>query len=562
MRKLFVNGHIFTSNEAQRYADAMLVEDGRIRRIGEQRLAGTLTGNCEIVDLQGRTVIPGLIDAHMHPLMLAEYSRQIACLPPKINSLQELTEEIARVRAEILGALEATGSPGAPKTSGAPVEHGGAAKNPDGQMPWICGWGYDEGKYEERRAPNRYDLDRGSPDLPVFLVRSCEHIRCVNSKALQIAGITKDTPDPPGGSIDRDENGEPTGILRENARNLVIPYMPVETEKEIVDALTELGQLLLSQGIVAVADMGNLHPGGNYDYYVRAAERGFRQRVTLYYMWDYFMGDPAFRITAEDMDPERRIRIGGLKLIGDGSMSGRTAWLHRPYEGTDACGMPVYSDDSLEKAIEFAKTAGCQIAVHAMGGRAVDRIIERMQEEADWTDGKSPALRIEHVTEPSPRAMQIAAQQGFAFVSQPIFEYCEIETYRNNLDEERLKQIYPYRTELDSGIRLAFSTDAPATSWAVPSDPFSNLKSAVTRRAYDGTDMGQQERIDMETAIILYTKNAAQVCGFGGLGMLAPGYSADFAVLSEDIFAAGLERIDQIKVLQTYIDGETVFTKL
>ncbi|MDO5491949.1 MAG: amidohydrolase family protein, partial [Bacillota bacterium] len=237
MRKLFVNGHIFTSNEAQLYADAMLVENGRIRWIGEQRLAGPLPEHCETIDLQGRTVIPGLIDAHMHPLMLAEYSRQIACLPPKINSLQELTEEIARVRAEILGAA---GSPGAPEASGAPAEHGGAAEDPAGQLPWICGWGYDEGKYEEHRAPNRYDLDRGSPDLPVFLVRSCEHIRCVNSKALQIAGITKDTPDPPGGSIDRDENGEPTGILRENARDLVIPYMPVETEEEIVDALTEL----------------------------------------------------------------------------------------------------------------------------------------------------------------------------------------------------------------------------------------------------------------------------------------------------------------------------------
>ena len=483
------------------------------------------------IDLGGRTVIPGFVDAHMHPVMLADFSRQIACLPPKVNSIQELIQEIARVRSE----------------------------KPEGG--WIKGWGYDEGKFAEHRSPNRYDLDKGSSDFPVFLTRSCEHIRCVNSKALELAGITRDMPDPQGGEIERDEHGEPTGVLKENARDLVLPFMPPETKESTVASLIDLGDLLTSQGIVAVTDMGNLHEGGNYEFYEEAVKRGFRQRVSLYYMWDYFMDDPLFDITPELMDRNRQIRIAGLKLIGDGSISGKTAWLSEPYLGTEECGFPVYSDESMERALEFCKRTGCQLSVHAMGGRAIDRVIDRVYPEKDWTDGKVPCLRVEHLTEPSDRAVARAAERGFGFASQPIFEYCEIETYKNNMEPERLRHIYPHRTMLDRGVKLCLSTDAPATSWAVPSDPFSNLKSAVTRYACDGTDIGQDERLDIETAMILYTKESAEVSGFAGLGVLKPGYAADFAVLSDDLFTVDPMKIDEVRVEETYIGGERVYCR-
>ena len=527
MKKIYINAKIFTADDSMRYADAMMVEGGKIAWIGRAADIPEVV-DAETVDLGGRTVIPGFVDAHMHPVMLAEYSKQIACLPPKINSIAELVSEIKRVHDET------------------------------DENAWICGWGYDEGKYSEKRSPNRWDLDKGSPDKPVFIVRSCEHIRCVNSKALEIAGITRYTPDPQGGEIGRDENGEPNGILKENARDLVLPFMKHATEEETVDSLVDLGELLTSQGIVAVSDMGNLHAGGNYELYIKAAEKGFRQRVALYYMWDYFMDDPEFDIPPEIMDYSKRIRIAGLKLIGDGSISGGTAWLNEPYLGTDNYGFPVYSDESMERAISFAKNKGCQISVHAMGGRAIDRVVDRVFCEDDWTDGKVPYLRVEHLTEPSESAMKKAAEKGFAFASQPIFEYCEIETYKKNMDPERLKRLYPHKTELERGVDLCLSTDAPATSWAIPSDPFSNLKSAVTRVAYDGTDIGEAERLDIETAITLYTRQAAHTCGFAGLGMLAPGYSADFVVLSEDIFTVDPMRIDEVKAEETYIEGVRV----
>lgn len=532
MKRAFVNGKIFTSDTSEPgalYAEALLCDGGRILFAGAEK--DLPAGEYPRIDLGGRTVIPGFVDAHMHPVMLADFSRQIACLPPKVNSIQELIQEIARVRSE----------------------------KPEGG--WIKGWGYDEGKFAEHRSPNRYDLDKGSSDFPVFLTRSCEHIRCVNSKALELAGITRDTPDPQGGEIERDEHGEPTGVLKENARDLVLPFMPPETKESTVASLIDLGNLLTSQGIVAVTDMGNLHEGGNYEFYEEAVKRGFRQRVSLYYMWDYFMDDPLFNITPELMDRNRQIRIAGLKLIGDGSISGKTAWLSEPYLGTEECGFPVYSDESMERALEFCKRTGCQLSVHAMGGRAIDRVIDRVYPEKDWTDGKVPCLRVEHLTEPSDRAVARAAERGFGFASQPIFEYCEIETYKSNMDPERLRHIYPHRTMLDRGVKLCLSTDAPATSWAVPSDPFSNLKSAVTRYACDGTDIGQDERLGIETAMILYTKESAEVSGFAGLGVLKPGYAADFAVLSDDLFTVDPMKIDEVRVEETYIGGERVYCR-
>lgn len=551
MKKGYINGKIFTSDMDNKFVEGFLVEKGKIIKVGNKEDIKYMAD--EVVDLHGKTVIPGFVDAHMHPLMLADYSKQIACLPPKINSIKDLISTISEAAEEIE------------------------------QGEWILGWGYDEGKYEERSFPDRYDLDKAAPSNPVLLVRSCEHIRCVNSKALEIAGITKNTEDPPGGKIGRDENGEPNGILMENARNLVIPFMPEKTEQDRIDALVDLGNLLTSQGIVAVTDMGNLHPGGNYNLYKEAATKGFMQRVSLYYMWDYFIDDSDFRITGDLSSFNENIRIAGIKLIGDGSISGQTAWLEKPYLNTDNYGIPVYSDENMEKAITFAKENNCQISVHAMGGRAIDRAIDRFYNEdgfqyidtqsvnVEGTEHKSkenlvhrkiavPRLRLEHLTEPGVNAMEKAAEKGFAFVCQPIFAYCEIETYLKNLGKDRIKGLYPFKSILDSGVKMCFSTDAPATSWAVPSDPFSNLKSAVTKYAYEGTDIGQEQRIDIETAIRLYTKEAAEISGFPELGMIKEGYEAGFIVLSEDIFGIDPMRIDEVNVEETYIKGEKIYS--
>ena len=181
---LYINGKIFTSDKERPFAQAMAVKDGRIAWVGCDEEAAALRGEAaEVVDLGAQRILPGFVDCHMHAVMLADFATQISVLPPSIYSIEDLVLAIQKVRAD----------------------------QEPGQ--WIQGWGYDEGKLAEGRAPNRYDLDRGCSDSPVVVQRTCTHICAVNSCALQLAGITKDTPDPEGGKIGRDENGEPDGIL-------------------------------------------------------------------------------------------------------------------------------------------------------------------------------------------------------------------------------------------------------------------------------------------------------------------------------------------------------------
>ena len=263
-KTVYVNAKIFTSDDHNLYADAMAVENGIITWVGKE--TEMPADYSEKIDLEGKRVLPGFVDAHMHPIMLADYSKKISALPPNVNSLADLAARIREVREQ------------------------------QAADQWIEGWGYDEGKLAEKRSPNRYDLDEGCSDAPVSIIRTCGHIRCVNSKALELAGITKDTPDPQGGKIDRDENGEPTGVLRENARNLVTPYMPDLTFDQTIDQLLDLGNLLSSQGVTSISDMGLLDSNDPYVYYTKAVEKGFKQKVSIYYMWDNFMGDEALRL--------------------------------------------------------------------------------------------------------------------------------------------------------------------------------------------------------------------------------------------------------------------------
>lgn len=529
MQKAFVNGKIFTAWEELTVADSFLVEDGLIQWIGRREEMPAFDG--EVVDLGGRRVIPGLIDAHMHPVILADCAQKVSCLPPLVSSIEELVEEL-RKKAE---------------------------EKPAGE--WIQGWGYDEEKFSEHRAPNRWDLDKASTEHPIELLRSCSHVRSVNSKALELAGITRDTPDPVGGEIERDENGEPTGILRENARHLVGEILPDKSDEQRVQELTDLGKQLSSQGIVAVMDMGNLESEDFYDCYQRAAQGGLKQEIGLFYIWDLIRKNKRFQWNEQRADPEQQIHMSGIKLIADGSIGGRTAWMYQPYKGSvDEYGISVCTDEEIDSAMAFCKGNGCQLSFHAMGMRTIDRILDRVGGEKPWIEG-APHIRIEHTTDPSERAIKTAARSGIAFCTQSIFLYSEIESYLNNLGIDWIKRIYPIQHILDSGVKTALSTDAPATSWAVPSDPFPNIKCAVTRYAYDGTDCGRENCISIETALALYTREAAQIAGFRRLGQLRPGYKASFAVLSEDILRIPEDKIDRVCVEETYINGNCIYHK-
>ena len=185
----------------------------------------------------------------------------------------------------------------------------------------------------------------------------------------------------------------------------------------------------------------------------------------------------------------------------------------------------------------------------------------RAAQEEPWTQEGVPYVRIEHVTDPTVESIRKAKAHGISFVTQPIFMYAEAASYRKNLGVDWMRQCYPVRTMLDEGVLVGFSTDAPATYWAVPSDPLPGLRQAVNRVTADGTDCGNAQAVDIRTAVTLYTREAARAAGFPDTGMLAPGYHADFVVLDRDILSVPAEEITDIQVMETYADGRCVYRR-
>ena len=542
---LYINGKIFTSDADRPYAQAMAVKDGRIAWVGSdtEAEAADIAADCaQTIDLGGKRILPGFVDCHMHAIMLADFAQQISVLPPEIYSITDLQAAIRRVREE------------------------------QGEGQWILGWGYDEGKLAENRAPNRRDLDEVCSDSPVVVQRSCTHIWAVNSKALELAGITKDTSDPEGGRIGRDEQGEPDGILYETATYLVMELLPVKTVEDMADDLVKLGDILCQQGVTTVTDMGEDVSDKYGDIFRSAMARGFKNRASAYCSWR-FVQQQGDAVVTDDPDfmGEGRFRLVGVKMIGDGSVSGRTAWCDVPYlpvPGTEAaagepeCGMPVCTEEEILAALEFCKKHKCQLSIHCMGAKAIDRAVDLTWQEKPWmTDAAVPSVRLEHVAMPTPQAVKRSAEAGIAWATQPIFLYSEIESYQKNMPPERVGENYNTADWQEAGVRFAFSTDAPATSWATPSEPFANLKGAVTRKAWNGEDCGQRHRVDIETAIRLYTAEAGPIAGFTDVGMLKEGYMADFIVLDRDILEIPAEEIDQVRVDETWIGGEKVYER-
>ena len=303
---LYYNAKVFTSDIDNLEADAFIVKDGKFNWIGKTSEIEKIEGVQELekVDLKGRRVLPGFVDSHMHAVMLANCCKQIAALPPEIFSVEELTLEVKKRREKI------------EKREFADKDF---LENRD---LWIEGWGFDEGKFREKRAPLRWDLDRGASDVPVYILRSCVHIASVNSKALELAGIDKNTPDPEGGIIGRDENGEPNGLLYETARYLVNQLMPPLTEGDLINNLLDLDKILLSQGVTTCTDLCEFTECDFEAVFDKAIRKGFKNRVGYYYLFDYVKKDPILFAKKLAKSNNERAKFCGVKLVGDGSVSG------------------------------------------------------------------------------------------------------------------------------------------------------------------------------------------------------------------------------------------------
>ncbi len=526
--QLYVNAKVFTGRGEDDYASAFRITDGVFSWVGDQ----TEVNGDSATDLQGRTVVPGFLDVHTHPAFLSTLVDAVMCFPPAVTSL-----------AELLGTLRT---------------HPNAGQRPDA---WIQGFGYDDSKYPEGRGPTADDLDQVSTTQPVFVQRCDGHSSACNHRALELAGITDETPDPPGAKYGRDANGRLNGMLIEtNATDTVAAAIPVPDGEQQVRNLVRLNQHFLERGIVGVGDLLATMIPAPLNTFRAAAEQGLQVQCAMYYGWPAIAENAIPDLT--DDDRTGRIKIAGLKLFMDGAYSNRTAWTEDPYPDSRDHGMRTLTDEDLRAAVNWARRNHIQVAVHAMGDRALNHVIDMFGDEEPWM-GDMPSIRLDHATLFSPAMIEKvnAARMSFAVVSHSIFLFAEYDSYERNLSKSQFEIAYPIRSFYENVPFTALSSDTPATAWADADNVFVSIKAAVTRRAYNGADIGQAEAVTVPQALLLYTSRARTVAPLDGLGVIDIGYEGSFVVLDRDIFTIDPHEIDQVKVAETWLRGELVYQR-
>jgi predicted amidohydrolase YtcJ len=308
--------------------------------------------------------------------------------------------------------------------------------------------------------------------------------------------------------------------------------------------------------------MAQSRPFDDLRVYRDAEREGLRQQACLYFVWCGLEDGPIPDLT--DAERAGRTKFAGIKLFADGSISGGTAWMNEPYRRCCGHGYSTLTNADLQAAYEWARRNRVQVAVHAMGDKALDRIVDFFAEKEPWIDGDAPSVRLEHASllgEAQIRRMN-ESKMTFGVATQIVFFYAEHEAYAEKLTDDQYRRAYPVKTFYQTIERLALSSDAPATTWSDPDNVFVSIKAAVTRRAYNGAAIVPEEAITVPRAVLLYTARAATVAPFeGALGRISEGYEASFVVLDRDLFTVDEEAIDRTRVDETWIRGEKVYER-
>jgi hypothetical protein len=421
--------------------------------------------------------------------------------------------------------------------------------------------GYDDFKLTEKRHPNRWDLDKAAPKNPVLINRLCGHVSVANSLALKLAGISKDTKDPEGGEIDRDpETGEPIGILRGGARAPIRKIMPPASFDELKKGIKLAAKEFIARGVTSVSDAGVDDPTV-VKAYKAAIDEGMPLRVNMMMSRDLL--SDLKKLGLETSFGDDKLRIGAIKMVFDGSFSGRTAAMSKPFKDTlDNSGILYMSQKELNEGVEASHMAGFQVGVHAIGDRAILGVLDAYEEALKNHPKRDHRFRIEHCGINSNEIVARIKKLGVIPIPQPIFLFGEGESYRAGLEEEDLKWAYPVRAWLDAGINVALSSDCPATSGEELISPLLGIYVAVTRKTDAGHELGPEQSIGVEEALKAYTLGGAYATFEEDIkGSIEPGKLADLTVISKDPTSVDAERIKDLSVEMTIIGGSIVYTK-
>ncbi len=537
---IFIHGNIYTGVPANSAfssiarQEAIAVRGDRIQAVGKNTDIEKLKGpQTQVIDLGGHFVMPGFNDAHLH---LAD------------GGLNKLRVDLTGVKS-----LDELRTPVQKK-----VEESKAGE-------WILGGGWDETLWPVKATPTRWDLDEVSDGHPVFLVRIDGHIAVANTRALQLASISLASRDPQGGHIDRNEAGEPTGILRETAQGAVENVIPAPSHEQRRQGIELALADLAAHGVTSAQDYSP--PWENFQIYEELEKEGkLTARISEWLPFD----EPVEQLSRErDSHPQSDLMLhtGMLKGFMDGSLGSHTAALLEPYaDDAKNSGLPRYEPDKLNEMTKERVLAGFQIGFHAIGDKGVQMALDafaQAEKAAKEAHVKAPnggedfRLRVEHAQVTTPAQFAQFKQLKVIASMQPSHLLTDMRWAQDRLGPKRAATSYAWLAFLNKGVVLAFGTDYPVE----PVSPFRGLYAAVTRKSEDGKqEYFPAQRLTMDQAIAAYTTGSAYAeFEEKEKGKLIPGMLADFVVLDRDVTSAAAEKIVGTKVLRTVLGGKTVY---
>lgn len=536
MRTVYKNGVVYTGSLP--LAESFIVEDGVFLFAGSNEEAARAAGDgADVVDLKGRFVCAGFNDSHMHLLSLgsalaaAELAEHTASLSDLVECLRTFAEE-----------------------------------HPADENTWLRGRGWNQDYFaDEHRLPDRYDLDKASTQRPICAVRACGHCLVVNSRALELLGITADTPQPEGGRIGI-EDGRPDGRFYDNAMNLVYDAIPSPGKEEVKEMLRAAFRTLNRCGITSSqTDDYCVYPTlpwetVNQAYHELEATGEMTVRV---YEQSNFTDLPeltrfveAGNVTGAGSD---LFRIGPLKMLGDGALGPRTAFLSRPYaDDPSATGIPVFSQETLDEMIGYANRHDMQVAVHAIGDACLDRVLSAMEKALAEHPRDDHRHGVVHCQITRPDQLQKIKELGLHIYAQSIFLDYDIHIVEERVGKELASTSYSWKTLLDDGVTVSNGSDCPVEFC----DVMKGIQCAVTRQSIsrDTPPYLPDQAFSVREALDSFTIGGAK----GSFeearkGRIAEGYLADFVVLGEDPFTAAPEKIHEIPILATFLGGRMVY---
>ncbi|MFZ3578226.1 amidohydrolase [Virgibacillus sp. DJP39] len=529
MGNLWFGGNIYTMQHEGDAVEAVYTENDKIVAVGtyEKLYHSYFNHITNEINLHGKTMLPGLVDSHLHILMHGEKLLRLDL--SQLKSAEEVKETLRNRTANL------------------------------SEGEWLIGEGWNENQWEDPVIIHRSELDEICPNNPLMLTRVCRHALLANTHAVELSNVKNDTPDPQGGIIVRDNKGEVSGYFLDTAQDLIKKSLPSVSQDYLQKVIEIAVDDLVSKGLVG-GHSEDLSYYGSFNKTYKAfldGIDGVNKKFKAHLLVHHEVLHDMLEQKLGWLDGSDYVELGAVKIFADGAIGGRTAWLTEEYSDDPGNeGVSILSTANLEKVIKEARSHGLPVAVHAIGDRAAEEVLTLIDRNP-LPNGRRD--RLIHGQILNNRALDLLKKLPVAVDIQPLFVTSDFPWAIERLGKERLKLAYAWKTMIDQNVHLAGSSDAPIEEVS----PLLGIQAAILRRAsFDGQVYNPEQSLSVYEALGIYTSGSAYAINQEtSRGKLIDGYTADFTILEEDIFQTDPERIHEIDVAMTVINGEVVYKR-